>query len=257
MSTVRSGNVHLMDYSLPTDQTLLAKQAEWLAPFRGRLLRRAAIGQRRAVLDLGCGPGLITAELLRRSGGRVVGLDRNFQALRPLAGLYRAESQVQLAQPICADGCRLPFADQTFDLVFCQWVLLWTPLRTVLEEIRRVLGPGGILAALEPDYGGMIEYPPEIALSHLWQAGLRRAGADPEVGRKLPPLLTQLGFQVEVMLLDRLPAPDPARRQMLEDLPLTAEERARLAAAMEAEQRLPACALSVHLPIFGVLAKRQ
>lgn len=249
-----------MDYSLPTDQTLLAKQAEWLAPFRARLLRRAAVGQRRAVLDLGCGPGLITPELLRRSGGRVVGVDRNVQALRRLAALCPAEKMLpafRAALPVCADARRLPFADGSFDLVFCQWALLWTPLRTVLEEIRRVLKPGGVLAALEPDYGGMIEYPPEIALSHLWQAGLSRAGADPEVGRKLASLLAQLGFQVEVMLLDRLGAPDPARRRMLEDLPLTAEERARLAAAMEAERPLPPHAVTVHLPIFGVLAQRQ
>ncbi len=242
-----------MDYSLPTDQALLAKQAEWLAPFRARLLRRAAIGQRQAVLDLGCGPGLITAELLRRSGGRVVGVDRNFRALRHLAALYRAESRVQLAQPICADACRLPFADQSFDLVFCQWVLLWVPLGAALKEIRRVLEPAGVLVALEPDYGGMIEYPPEIASAPLWQTGLRRAGADPEVGRKLPPLLAELGFQVEVLLLDRLSAPDPARWQLLRELPLTAEEQAHLEAAMQTETQLPPQSVSVHLPIFGIL----
>ncbi|MCS7304659.1 MAG: class I SAM-dependent methyltransferase [Thermoguttaceae bacterium] len=234
---------------------LLAKQAEWLAPFRAGLLRRAAIAQRKSVLDLGCGPGLITAELLRRSGGRVVGLDRNFQALRQLASRYRAEASFQPAQPICADACRLPFADRSFDLVFCQWVLLWLPLEPTLSEIRRVLAPGGMLVALEPDYGGMIEYPSEIASAPLWQAALRRAGADPEVARKIPPLLAKLDFQVQVMLLDRLHGPDPTRWEILKELPLTAAELAHLQTAMQIETHLAGQTVLVHLPIFGILGK--
>lgn len=245
-----------MDDSLPRDWALLAQQAEWLAPFRAVLLRRAAIAQRHCVLDLGCGPGLITAELLRRSGGRVVALDRNLQALVQCTALYWAETNRQPAQPICANAVRLPFADRCFDLVFCQWALLWMPLEEVLKEIHRVLEPGGYLAALEPDYGGMIEYPPEITSADLWRAGLRRAGADPEVGRKIPPLLAKLGFQVEVMLLDRLRPADPARWKMLQELPLTAAEQARQHAAMRAEAQLPPQAATVHLPIFGILAQR-
>jgi len=244
-----------MDYSLPSE-AMLARQAEWLEPFRAAVLRRAAIAQRNWVLDLGSGPGLMSPELLRRSGGRVVALDRNPKVLGQLAARYRAEASRQPVQPICADAARLPFADRSFDLVFSQWALLWMSLEPVLREVDRVLAPGGVLAALEPDYGGMIEYPPEIASAPLWQAGLRRAGADPEVGRKLPPLLTQLGLQVEVMLLDRLRPADPARWQMLRELPLTPDEQAHLAAAMHAETRLPPQTPIVHLPIFGILAKK-
>jgi SAM-dependent methyltransferase len=244
-----------MDYSLPSE-VLLAKQAEWLEPFRAGLLRRAAIAQREWVLDLGSGPGLISPELLRRSGGRVVALDRNRQALGQLAARYRAEARRQPLQPICADAAQLPFADRSFDLVFCQWALVWMPLEPVLREMDRVLRPGGVLVALEPDFGGMIEYPPEIASARLWQTGLRRAGADPEVGRKLPPLLTKLGLQVEVMLLDRLRPAEPARWQMLRQLPLTPEEQAHLEAAMAAESGLPPQTATVHLPIFGILAKK-
>lgn len=246
-----------MGSSVPAGSALLAKQGEWLVGFRSRLLRRAGVAHRRWLLDLGCGPGLMLPELQRRSGGRVVGVDRDWHVLRPLAALARPEATFPRSLPICADACRLPFAEGSFDLVFCQWVLLWMPLPAVLEEIRRVLGPRGVLVALEPDYGGMIEYPPAVASADLWRVGLKRAGADPEVGRKLPTLLTQLGFEVEVMLLDRLVGPDPARWEMLAELPLTPAESARLQEAREAESQVPKLSLAVHLPIFGIYAQRK
>ncbi len=62
-------------------------------------------------------------------------------------------------------------------------------LASAIKEIYRVLQPKGMLVAIEPDYGGMIEYPPEIATGDLWIAALSRAGADPCIGRKLPSIL--------------------------------------------------------------------
>ena len=61
---------------------LLTEQAAWLAPARARLLRRVAIAHRQRVLDLGAGPGAVTPELVRRSGGLVVALDVDLDALQ-------------------------------------------------------------------------------------------------------------------------------------------------------------------------------
>ena len=60
---------------------------------------------------------------------------------------------------------------------------------------------------------------------HLWQRGLRRAGADPQLGRRLPTLLSVQGFHVNVELINQL---QPARFAYLEDLPLTPGESAQL-----------------------------
>ncbi len=49
--------------------------------------------------------------------------------------------------------------------------------------------------AIEPDYGGMIEYPPEIAAKDIWINALTRAGADPFMGRKLPGMLRCAGLE--------------------------------------------------------------
>ena len=234
--------------SLPPPE-LLRRQAEWLAPARARLLRRAEIARRLNVLDLACGHGAVTPELIRRSGGRVVALDCSTSALASLS------TDVSAAAIVCGNAEHLPFADQSFDLVFCQFALLWLKLPAALGEIRRVLTPGGVLAAIEPDYGGLIEYPPEMAARPLWLAALARADADPCVGRKLPGLLASAGFQVEVELLDRLLPPSPVRFELLAGLPLEPEESASLEKIQQADRSIDASLRVAHLPLFLIKAE--
>jgi len=238
----------MMNFDLPS-RRLLEEHAAWLAPARARLLRRANIARRRRVLDLACAGGVVAEELVRRSGGEVVGLDRNQQALtdRP--------RQFQGATVVRGDAERLPFAEGTFDLVFCQFALMWLDASAAAREIRRVLAPGGALVALEPDYGGMIEQPPEIAVGELWRAALERAGADPCVGRKLPAVLAAAGFEVRVDLLDRLEPPSPLRFDLLGELPLIEAERAALDRARRADASLGKGPRVAHLPMFLVAAE--
>lgn len=237
------------------ERALLQRQAAWLRPARAQLLRRIAIAHRQRVLDLGAGRGAVTGELVRRAGGPVVALDRRVSALR--------EAVPTGAHCTGGDARQLPFADATFDLIFSQLTLLWiSPLVSALDELARVLSPGGALVAIEPDYGGMIEHPPEIATRSLWLAALRRAGADPLVARKLPRLLADRGFSMRVDLFDRLAPPDPARFDLLRGLPLTEDERARLAkieAASESRQPSGAADWSkvAHLPFFLITAEKE
>jgi len=238
----------LMNHDVPS-RRLLEAQAAWLAPARARLLRRANIARRRRVLDLACADGTVVEELVRRSGGDVAALDRSRDALTDRPEKFRGATVVR------GDAERLPFADGAFDLVFCQFALMWLDVSAVVDEIRRVLTPGGALAAIEPDYGGMIEHPPEIALGGLWQAALKRAGADPCVGRKLPALLADAGFEVRVDLLDRLEPPSPLRFDLLGELPLSAAERAALDRARRADASLGEGPRVAHLPMFLVTAE--
>ncbi|MCD4726154.1 MAG: methyltransferase domain-containing protein, partial [Pirellulales bacterium] len=153
------------------------------------------------------------------------------------------------------DAERLPFADATFDMVFCQFALMWLDTSAAALEIHRVLAPGGALVAIEPDYGGMIEQPPEIAVGELWRAALERAGADPCVGRKLPALLAAVGFEVRVDLLERLEPPSPLRFDLLGELPLIETERAALDRARQADASLGEGSRVAHLPMFLVTAE--
>lgn len=230
---------------------LLRMQAEWLAPARAQLLRQVGVGRRREVLDLGTGYGAVVPELVRRSRGPVVALDRVFHALA------RGED-FRGAERVAGDAVTLPFASASFDLVFSHLTLLWVaPLTPAIDEVARVLRVGGALVALEPDYGGMIEYPFEVATRDLWVKGLARAGADPYIGRKLPGLLARAGFEVRVSLFDTLFEPSVTRFAFLHDLPLLGEERAELERVEGAAGARGPWAEVAHLPFMLVTAVKR
>jgi SAM-dependent methyltransferase len=259
--------------SLPS-KSLLQAQSEWLAPARARLLRRVGIARRRRILDLGAGYGAVTGELVRRGGGFVAALDRVAAVFTEPVEVNTAADSVQAVShapgfPLCGDALSLPFADNSFDLVFSQCVLLWvistssvtgtsTGLVQAVAEIHRVLEPKGVLIALEPDYGEMIEYPPEIATKDIWLSALTRTGAEPCIGRKLPGMLAEAGFGVRVDLLDALMPPAAERFDFLRTLPLTDDEAGLLeAVTAKAVHLQDNWQQVVHLPFFLISATKN
>ncbi|MFQ6131804.1 MAG: class I SAM-dependent methyltransferase [Armatimonadota bacterium] len=224
--------------------------AEWLAGARGRLLRRAQVGRRASVLEVGCGHGLVTEELIRRAPGAVVCVDR---VIEPAAHVRSLGARL-----VAADAARLPFPDGTFDLAFCQNVLLWVgDAELAVRELARALQPGGVLVALEPDFGGMMEHPPQVALRDLWLRGLRQAGANPEIGRALPGTCEAAGLDTWVELQ---PIPQPATPEavhLLADLSLSDEDAARLRRVEEAiAARTGKWSVFVHVPYVLVVATK-
>jgi SAM-dependent methyltransferase len=106
-------------------------------------LVRGYVRPEASVLDLGCGRGGVV-ELFWRDVKLAVGLDPDAPSLTG----HRARGM-----PILRGvGERLPFADDSFDLVVSVWVLehLKEP-RLVFNEVRRVLRPGGHFVFLTPN----------------------------------------------------------------------------------------------------------
>jgi arsenite methyltransferase len=121
-----------------------------------RILRELRLRGDEQVLDLGCGRGallLMAAELLPR--GRAVGIDlwladqtgNSQDATRLNAEREGVTDRVELHT---GDITRLPFADNTFDLVLSNLVVHNIPSaagrRAAIDEAVRVLRPGGRLA---------------------------------------------------------------------------------------------------------------
>lgn len=167
-------------------------------------------------------------ELLQRSSGEVIGLDSDRNAVRVAVQFVKSARVYH----VHARAQRLPFADNQFDLVFTQFAFLWfEESEQVTSEIWHVLEPGGVVAAIEPDFGGMMVYPPENAERDVWLDVLARSGSYPEIGRRLPSLLSPLGFSVDVFFFDRLENARLWRSDFLESLPITNLERERVIVA--------------------------
>ncbi len=100
------------------------------------------------ILDVGCGPGALTGELVRRLGDRhVAAVDPSDSFVEAVRGRYPGvESQ-------CAVAEHLPQLDDTFDGALAQLVVhfMQDPVGG-LREMGRVTRPGGVVAACVWDF---------------------------------------------------------------------------------------------------------
>ncbi|AKN15636.1 class I SAM-dependent methyltransferase [Mycobacterium haemophilum] len=151
-----------------------------------------------SVLDVGCGPGTITADLAARvAPGSVTAVDQFDDALNAA----RAEAQQRNLPNVSfatADVHRLDFPDDAFDVVHAHQVLqhVDNPV-AALREMRRVCVPGGIVAARDADYSGFIWFPQLPALDlwrDLYQKVARANGGEPDAGRQLLSWALEAGF---------------------------------------------------------------
>jgi len=151
-----------------------------------------------SLLDIGSGPGTLTADLAARvAPGRVTATEPDGAVLdlarREITG--RGLANVDFA---VADVLDLDLPDASFDVVHAHQVLqhLADPVRA-LREMRRVCRPGGIVAARDSDYAGFTWFPAVPALDE-WLAHYRHAaranGGEPDAGRRLLSWARAAGF---------------------------------------------------------------
>lgn len=135
-------------YELPIVATLLGGE---LHPGGRTLTRRLAsaalVGRDSVVLDVACGRGESARLLASHFACRVVGLDYSLDSVAQAIALSKETPVSDRVRFVHGEAERLPFDAERFDVVICECSLCTFPdLLTALEEMRRVLRPGGRLA---------------------------------------------------------------------------------------------------------------
>lgn len=150
------------------------------------------------VLDVGCGPGNITADLARRmSAGSIIGIDQSGDVIARASLDFPIASHPNLSFRV-GDVYHLDFPDASFDVVYVHQVLqhLGDPM-AALREMSRVLKPSGILAARDADFGGFFWTPSDTVLDRwlaLYHEVTLRNGAQADAGRVLKKWVRDTGF---------------------------------------------------------------
>jgi len=175
-----------------------------------QLMDLLALAGNEDILDVGCGPGNLTAELRALTSGRVVGIDQ-------------AEGMIRQARAQCAkrdiefqvvNGDRMPFADE-FDTIFCNSVFQWFTRPVVtLQEFHRVLRPSGRVGMQAP---ATHNYSPNFirAIDHCRRsaeiddlfAGFRCPWLFFDSAEEYQALFEQAGFTVNTCRLDQIHQP--------------------------------------------------
>ena len=213
----------------------------WNQDFLALMAKRCAFSRVGSVLDVGCGighwGGALAGVLPRRA--RLIGVDREPQWVAQAAkrarraGLHGRFSYQQ------ARAEALPFKAGSFDMVTCQTLLMHVPEpKRVLAEMLRVLKPGGLLLASEPNNlaGASVlssvnlDEPAAAAMARsrfelVCERGKRALGlGDNSVGDLVPGLLAELGARdIKVFLNDKLiplfaPYAEPGQRAFIKQL---------------------------------------
>jgi SAM-dependent methyltransferase len=141
------------------------------------------------LLDVGCGPGSITADLAQAvAPGRVVALDSSAEVL----ALARAELErrgLGSVELVTGDVAALDLPDASVDVAHAHQLLHHVPDPVAaVAEMLRVTRPGGLVAIRESDYGAFTWYPSDPRLDRwreLFLLASRANGGEPEAGRRL------------------------------------------------------------------------
>lgn len=150
------------------------------------------------LLDVGCGPGSITAGLAQRvAPGETIGIDPSADVIATAGSLARATPARNLSFEV--GSIHEPrFAAGTFDAVFANQVTqhLRRPV-DALRQMRSLLAPGGVLGVRVFDWGSAIFYPESEGMRRCLALQFelrRRSGAEPDAGRHLRRWLREAGF---------------------------------------------------------------
>ncbi len=170
--------------------------------FADRLLSHVDGFSGASILDVATGRGAILKRALPLIGkeGKAVGIDISPRMIEET----KREIQAPNVSLFCMDAEQLSFENHSFDIITCGFALFFFPdPKKALQEFRRVLKPGGKIAASTWSKTGMAR--------EVLKGKLRSAGVDPEFtahpmpsAKELDVLFKETGFSAVQIVHDRL-----------------------------------------------------
>jgi SAM-dependent methyltransferase len=169
--------------------------ARVLQPTTANLFERVGVAATARCLDLGCGGGDVTVQLARIAPeGRCVGVDLDQEKI----GIARAEATAAGVTNVefrVGDAAAPPDGEDRFDLVYVRFLLTHLPdPAAAVQRMCAWLAPGGTLVVEDIDFSGHFSYPDSAAFrryQELYCAVVRARGCDPDIGPRLPGLLSE------------------------------------------------------------------
>jgi len=172
--------------------------SEVMLPTTLRLLQHVGLGEGMNCLDVGCGGGFVTTLIsdLVGSTGKVVGIDADEEILK----LAREDAERDGRNNV--EFVKFDASDQHqenyYDFVYARFVLTHLPrpedcLRSMISSCKK----GGWVVVEDIDFTGCFCYPPSPSYQRytdLYQQVVRRRGADPDIGPKLPAMCRGAGL---------------------------------------------------------------
>ncbi len=152
----------------------MGRYSRELAP---RFIEFAGVGSGMAVVDVGCGPGALTERLVERVGAK------NVAAADPSEPFVAAATErARGADVRLAPAEELPWEDDSFDSALSQLVVnFMRDADRGVSEMRRVVRPGGVVAACTWSYGEDMEM-----LRSFWDSARRLDSGAPDEGSTMP-----------------------------------------------------------------------
>jgi len=181
----------------PKEQERLTRLNEFL-----NLASLRELGPERGarVLDVGAGLAQLTRAIARRTGVRVVAIERSRDQLAEALRQAKDAGEEDRLEMRAGDAYDLPLRSDewnTFDIAHARFLLehLSDPL-AVVQGMVRAVRPGGRVVLEDDDHELLRLWPEVPQVMTVWRAYMQsyaKAGNDPIVGRRLPELLHRAG----------------------------------------------------------------
>jgi ubiquinone/menaquinone biosynthesis C-methylase UbiE len=164
---------------------------------RRRTLETLALQPGQTALDIGCGPGYLTHEMARQVGtcGRIIAVDTS----QPMLDIARARcASLNQIEFHLADAAALPCPDVSVDIAAAVQVYLFTPdLGAVVQDLARVLRPGGRAVVIDTDWDSVVWHSSDRDRMERLLAVWMKRYVNARVARLLPGALRRAGLKIE------------------------------------------------------------